>query len=58
MSFGLTNAPITFIDPMNNVFKYYFYMFVIVFIDEILIVSRNKDDHASLLRIVLTNFEE
>ena len=58
MSFGLTNAPTSFIDPMNNVFKSYLDMFVIVFIDEILIVSRNKDDHASLLRIVLTNFEE
>ena len=42
MSFGLTNAPTTFIDPMNNVFKSYLDMFVIVFIDEILIVSRNK----------------
>ena len=58
MSFGLTNAPITFIDPMNNVFISYLDMVVIVFIDEILIVSRKKDDHASLLRIVLTNFEE
>ena len=58
MSFGLTNAPITFIDPMNNVFKSYLDMFVIVFIDDIIIYSRNEEDHASHLRIVLQTLKD
>ncbi|KAH0667604.1 hypothetical protein KY285_028810 [Solanum tuberosum] len=52
MSFGLTNAPTTFMDLMNRVFKPYLDMFVIVFIDGILIYLRNEKDYASHLRIV------
>ena len=41
MSFGLTNVPVTFMDLMNIVFKQYLDLFVIVFINDILIYSRS-----------------
>ncbi|GKC35849.1 putative reverse transcriptase domain-containing protein [Tanacetum coccineum] len=53
MSFGLTNAPVVFMDLMNRVCKPYLDKFVIVFIDDILIYSRNKEEHANHLRRIL-----
>ena len=53
MSFGLTNASATFMDLMNRVFTHYLDLFIIFFIDDILIYSRNEEEHASHLRIVL-----
>ncbi|GKB84903.1 putative reverse transcriptase domain-containing protein [Tanacetum coccineum] len=53
MPFGLTNAPVVFMDLKNRVCKPYLDKFVIVFIDDILIYTRNKEEHANHLRIIL-----
>ena len=58
MSIGLKNAPTTFMDIMNRVFKPYVDMFVIVFIYDILVYSRNEEGHASHLRIVLQTLKD
>ena len=44
MSFGLTNAPAAFVELMNGVFRPYLDSFVIVFIDDILLFSKTKED--------------
>ncbi|GJY39451.1 putative reverse transcriptase domain-containing protein [Tanacetum coccineum] len=53
MPFGLTNAPAVFIDLMNRVCKPYFDKFVIVFIDDILIYSKNKQENEEHLKLIL-----
>ena len=58
MSFGLTNAPTTFMDLMHRVFKPYLDRFVMVFMDDILIYSKSKEDHESHLRIVLQTLRD
>ncbi|WMV50426.1 hypothetical protein MTR67_043811 [Solanum verrucosum] len=58
MSFGLTNAPATFIDLMKKVFKQYLELFVIIFIDDILIYSRNEEEQATNLRVVLQTLKD
>jgi hypothetical protein len=58
MSFGLTNAPAYFMNLMNKVFMEYLDKFVVVFIDDILIYSKNDGDHEEHLRMVLQKFRD
>nr|GFA34918.1 putative reverse transcriptase domain-containing protein [Tanacetum cinerariifolium] len=53
MLFGLMNEPTVFMDLMNRVCKPYLYKFVIVFIDDILIYSKNKEKHKEHLKLIL-----
>ncbi|GKA82397.1 putative reverse transcriptase domain-containing protein [Tanacetum coccineum] len=53
MPFGLTNAPTIFLDLMNWVCKPYLDKFVIVFINDILIYSKSKEEHEEHLKLIL-----
>ncbi|GJT46381.1 putative reverse transcriptase domain-containing protein [Tanacetum coccineum] len=53
MPFGLTNTPAVFMDLMNRVCKPYLNKFMIVFIDDILIYSKNKQEHEERLKLIL-----
>ncbi|GJS25084.1 putative reverse transcriptase domain-containing protein [Tanacetum coccineum] len=53
MSFGLTNESAVFMDLMNRVCKSYLDKFMIVFIDDILIYSKNKEEHGEHLKTIL-----
>jgi hypothetical protein len=58
MSFGLTNAPSYFMYPMNKIIMEYLDKFVVVFIDDILIYSKNEEEHEEHLRLVLQKLRE
>jgi hypothetical protein len=53
LCFGLTNAPSTFQRLMNDIFRDLLDDFVVVYLDDILIFSRTKEDHIKHVRIVL-----
>nr|GFA09634.1 hypothetical protein [Tanacetum cinerariifolium] len=58
MPFGLTNAPAVFMDLMNRVFYEFLDKFVIVFIDDILVFSKSKEEHEDHLRTVLQTLRQ
>jgi hypothetical protein len=58
MSFGLTNAPAYFMDLMNSVFMQELDQFIVVFIDDILIYSKNPKDHVNHLHVVLQRLRD
>jgi hypothetical protein len=58
MSFRLTNAPTHFMYLMNSVFMPELDKFVVVFIDDILVYSKNEEEHEQHLRIILQQFRE
>ena len=58
MSFGLTNAPAYFMYLMNSIFMEELDVFVIIFIDDILIYSKTQEDHARHIHIVLQKLRE
>ena len=56
--FGLTNAPTTFMCLMNSVWHLYLDKFFIVFIDDVLVYSKNEEEHAELLTSLLRLLRE
>ena len=58
MPFTLTNSSAIFMCLMNNVLHKYLDIFVVVFIDDILIYSKTKEDHKEHLKIVLQVLRE
>ena len=53
MPFGLTNALAAFMNLMNQVFHSYLDLFVVVFVDDILIYLPSEEDHEEHLKIIL-----
>ena len=58
MPFKLTNAPAAFMDIMNRIFQPYLDKFVVMFIDDILVYSKDKEEHEEHLRTILQPLRE
>ena len=53
MSFGLTNAPAVFMALMNKIFAEYLDKFTVIFIDDIVVYSKSREEHKEHLKIAL-----
>lgn len=58
MPFRLTNAPIMFMQLMNKVFRPNLYKFIVLFVDDILIISKSREEHEEQLRLALQTLRE
>nr|KYP49620.1 Retrovirus-related Pol polyprotein from transposon 297 family [Cajanus cajan] len=58
MPFVVTNAPGVFLDYINRIFHSYLNRFVVVFIDDILVYSKTREEHTKHLRIVLQTLKD
>jgi len=58
MSFGVTNAPALFMDYIKRIFRPFLDKFIVLFIDDILIYLRTKEEHVEHLRLVLEILRE
>ena len=58
MAFGLTNAPAIFQDMMHDIFRKYLDHFVVIYLDDILIYSKNEKEHKHHVHLVLEELRE
>ena len=49
MPFGITNAPVTFQAFINNVLRKYLNIFIIIYLDDILIYSQTEEEHIQFI---------
>src|SRR5271170_3118540 len=58
MPFGLTNAPAIFMTLMNDIFREYLDQFMVIYLDDILIYSKTKEEHLKHVHLVLRKLKE